>query len=110
MGFDGQVSQAMARAFERGGHVLACAGDFNPDGPLLRGVEQEARVFKGTRALFPGSADKGVPVLNVGGGPGGEALGAAGAVESRCNCPGGTVAGGDQQSAVAQPRVDCRCG
>ena len=106
MGFRGEGSKAIARAFEQCGHVMACAGDLGPDCLLLDWIEEKARVLSGERALLPGSADEAVPILDAGRGPRGEALGAASAMEGVGDGTGGTVAGGDQQSTVTQPCVD----
>ena len=78
VGFHGQSGQAMARAFEQSGHVPVRAGNVRPERLLLQRVQQQAAV---ERALFPFSADKALPVQDVGRGPGGESLGAAGAME-----------------------------
>ena len=68
----------------------------------MRGVKEEPAV---KRALFPFGADEGLPILDVGRGPGGKSFSAAGAMEGGSDGTGGSVAGRDDKAAVLQPDV-----
>ena len=98
MGFHRHGSEALTWPFEEGGGVAAVGDDTFPQRLLLAGVEEEAAVG-GVRV--PSCADELLPVENLRGGPGGQALSAARAMELGCDGSGGAVTGGDDHAAVA---------
>ena len=106
MGLHGEGGHAVARTFKKGGHVLAGTGDGGldglfPDGLLLEGIEEQAAVRVGM--ILPGSAEKGLPVDDCGGGPSGEAFCTAGSMVGGDKGTRSALAGCDDKTARAQP-------
>lgn len=92
-----------SRAGELRGGGRGSGDDLGPERLLLDRVQNEAVAGA---AVIPGVADEGMPVLNVGRRPGGEAFGAAGAMEGVGEESRGALAGGDHDSAAAQPCIE----
>ena len=102
MGFHGQAGQAMTRPVEQSGYGYVRACDASPERLLLYGVQLQAAI---ERTVFPGGADKAIPVQDVGRRPGGDSLGAAGAVKGGRKGARGPLAGRNHKAASAQPCV-----
>ena len=103
VGFHRHGGEAANGGGQGGGKMLFAVDDLGPEGLLLGRVEQEASIEV---AFLPGRAGEGLPVNNVGRGPGGESFGATPAMELGLDGAGGTIAGGDHKSAIAQPCVE----
>ena len=86
-----------------GSDILVAVDDAGPDGLLLRGIEQEQAFDV---AIFPSGSGKVLPVDDVGGGPGGEAFGAAAAVECGLNGTSRAITGAEDKFTVAQRCVE----
>lgn len=106
MGFHRERGEAVAGALEQSGSGSVGRGDVCPEGLLLGGIQEQTGV---NAARGPGGVDEEVPVLNVGGVPGFQTFGPTSAMESCGKGSGGTLAGRDHETALAQPRVELHC-
>ena len=102
-----RFARRCARALELRGAVPAGGHNSGPERLLLQWVQDQPAV---EAALIPGVADKALPVLNVGRGPGGEPFGAAGAMKRRRKGSRGAFAGRNHQPAGAQAGIDLHRG